>query len=400
MTAPGPLAHKPGLWAGTLSRHRWAVLAGTAFLALLLLCADLAPVPKLQILTTGHRQTFPRVPGIGCWPRDAACDPRPPCAVNDQVAVAVVSSTLPKYQNLASIVLRTWGTGFRRLRFYVADTVNAKSVPDPEVRSRTVNALKGVNVDEISMEMSKGFEDRPVAWKIGQHLFLEAARALMTEFPEALWYFIVDQDTIVRKHCLERTLAAIHPTKAPAALGDFRWPKQFMMGGAGTLWNAAAADTIDIDRCVRETMDGGAWTGLNSDWRLPRCFQEYGVAMVAAAGFYQRKFEEVVKEEELEREFWYTRGDVAYDSCSVTSHYGNAERLERVFATDMANLGCSAKPGLEGVETVAQTAARREAGDGGERAPVGWVGRKNSGRKEKPPGPKDGEEEEPPEDDR
>ena len=259
----------------------------------------------------------------------------------ENVAVGIVSSIEPKYQELVRAVLDGWGRDFPHKLIYVMGDVNSSSVPDPEVRELTRDGFAGVNIDDITLEVSVGHEEKPINWKLAQHLFIQVSKSLMLEFPDAEFYILADADTTLRPHCLRGMLSFFSADRYPVALGDLRPPAESkkgltLMGGAGNIWNRGAAQAIDIDYCLKQTMVGGQWQGYNSDRRLPLCFTHFNVPIVPVLGMYQLTFASMFKS--VARDVWYP--EFERHQCTISMHRLEPEAMKEVYQEDRRYLGC------------------------------------------------------------
>ena len=219
--------------------------------------------------------------------------------------------------------------------------VNETSVPDSEIGAITRDGFEGVDMDRITLQVSEGHENRSTQWKRGQHLFLEAAKKLIKTFPDVDWYLLADQDTTIRPHCLRTMLEFIRPKQLPLVIGDYHTggKKQFyptLMGGAGTLWNSAAAEKVDMEVCLRETMADGAWQGMNSDRKIAKCFEHFQIGFVGGLGMHQLREDAIARDRT--RKYWYPEFDK--HQCTISLHRLEAGEMLNIYKTDNKMLGC------------------------------------------------------------
>ena len=228
----------------------------------------------------------------------------------------------------------------------MAQKFDQNSVDDAKLRDSLVYSLEGINVSRLTLKVSPGFESKPKAWKISQHIFLEASRILSSIYVDATWYMIVDSDTIVYKLCLMRLLSFLDPFRGAIVLANVDGqmldingvPLQrnipagsgSIMGGAGTIWSHAANIKVNFEHCINETLKDGSWQHLNSDWRLTRCFDHFFVPIIPIVGMYQFQVQSIAP--------WCPSSSINHDlipQCIISEHYVTASAMEEKYITHM-----------------------------------------------------------------
>jgi hypothetical protein len=248
---------------------------------------------------------------------------------------------------LASAFVRTWGRDFKNKAIFVAGDFNETSVPDVLVRSLLINGIKHTDPQRISYNVlpQPPFQNKPPVWKAGQHLFLEAASQIGIKFPDAYWYLLIDQDSMLHITCFLRSVSSIDAKRAAVAMGDFQMgglkdhngqpllsynPGGILMGGAGTVWSMAAQKRVDFSHCLNETMAGGNWDYLNSDWRVTKCFDHFRIPILPILGMYQLASDDMAKGN---GKSWYANWEDA--PCNITQHRVSPSDMQHQYQADI-----------------------------------------------------------------
>ena len=257
---------------------------------------------------------------------------------DNNVAVGIVSSLEEKYLNLSATILKTWGSEFTMIKIFVPQKVDELSIYYTELLDILVDAFDKVNISDISLSTSPGFEGMSTTWKIAQHVFLEAAGYLVESYPEAAWYILVDADTMIYKKCLLNFLSYIDPYKGSLVVGsivhgsdmhdalgiplqhNIAGEKAAIMGGSGTIWSNKAASKTNFSYCIEQTLAQGLWQKMNSDWRVTRCFDHFGVPIIPIFGMYQFRESSPMYKESSEPKCQKDKQGFA-PPCVISKHY-------------------------------------------------------------------------------
>lgn len=275
---------------------------------------------------------------------------------NNDIAVGVVASLEKKYLDLSRTIMETWGREFEMIKIFVPERLDKKIIQDDELQSIMVYALERVDLSMISSQTSPGFHDKKHAWKIAQHMFLEASRHLVEEYPDTAWYLLVDADTMIYRKCLVNFLSHMDPYAGSLALGSVIYRDDMrdssgmplmqktsgdagsLMGGSGTVWSNRAGKKMDFSFCISQTLSNGPWEAMNSDWRMTRCFDHFSVPVIPIFGMYQ--FLESAEEYQESAEPQCRETGRHYPPpCALSKHYMTVENLRTEYSKYKSTYG-------------------------------------------------------------